>query len=172
MYEKSKAAGVCMLLVFACVTEATAADEWGIEYEKTFRETAKVVDIMCEVTGNCVENCGGGKRQLGLLFKDGKLVPAVKNFESFTGAAVELLPHCGKEVVADGLIIENPEMTMAVIQFVRSAPDGKWARGNRWGMAWSKANGGQDPGDWYNKDPVVKRFITEQGVYGDPNIKE
>ena len=49
---------------------ASAADEWGIEFEEKVRFEAKVVDILCELSGNCPANCGGGKRQLGLLKDD------------------------------------------------------------------------------------------------------
>ncbi len=87
-----------------------AAEEWGIDYEKTARFEAKVVDILCELTGDCPANCGDGKRQLGLLRQDGRLILAVKNFDIFAGTANDLAPFCNKNIIADGLMIENPKM--------------------------------------------------------------
>ena len=124
-----------------------------------------------KITGNCVENCGNGKRQLGLLFDDGKLVPAVKNGEPFAGATNDLIRHCNKRIVADGLMISNPKMPLFAIQFSRLAPDGKWSRTNQFGKDWSKANGGQKPGQWFRQDAKIKKLIKEQGVFGIPGIK-
>ena len=39
---------------------AFAAEEWGIEFEEKARFEAKVVDILCELSGDCPDNCGGG----------------------------------------------------------------------------------------------------------------
>ena len=81
-----------MASLFLLSTPVLAAEGWGIAHEKVTRTEAKVVDIACEVTGNCVPNCGNGKRQLGLLFDNGKLVPVVKNNDPFAGAVVDLIP--------------------------------------------------------------------------------
>ena len=55
---------------------------------------AKIVDILCELTGDCAEKCGAGKRQMGLIREaDGVLVLAAKNSQaSFNGATVDLYP--------------------------------------------------------------------------------
>ena len=139
MYRSVIAAVGLMLAVGG----AQAADEWGIEHEKKSRVDAKVVDLLCEVTGQCTDNCGGGKRQLGLLFDDGRLVSVVKNFDIFAGATVDLVSYCGKRITADGLMISNPKMPMFAIQFKREAPDGKWSRANWFIKEWSKANPGK-----------------------------
>ena len=145
---------------------APAAEEWGIEGEKTARFAAKVVDVLCVITGDCPKDCGAGRRQLGLLTDEGKLYPAVKNFVPFAGAQVELKPFCGKRVLADGLIIESPKARLFALQFVKPLPDGKWRRANRFGMAWSKANGGKDASEWYRHDPLVKKIIEKDGKLG------
>ena len=65
------------LLAAACVLAspaARAAEEWGLPNEEKARFEAKVVDMLCELTGHCVPDCGGGKRQLGLLTDKGVLV--------------------------------------------------------------------------------------------------
>ena len=101
----------------ALTASAFAAEGWGISHEKVTRTEAKIVDLLCEVTGNCVANCGNGKRQLGLLLDSGKLVPVVKNNDPFAGAIADLLPFCGKRIVADGLLISNPKMSLFQLQF-------------------------------------------------------
>lgn len=153
------------------IAPAFAASEWGIDNEKKARVEAKVVDLLCEVTGNCVANCGGGKRQLGLLFDDGKLVPVVKNQEPFAGATNDLIAFCGKRIIADGLIISSPKMPLFALQFKRLAPDGKWSRANQFGKDWSKANGGKKPGQWFRNDLTIKKIIATQGVFGIPGLK-
>ena len=148
-----------------------AAQEWGIDNEEKARVDAKVVDILCEVTGDCAENCGNGKRQLGLLLDDGRLVPVVKNFDIFAGGTDDLIEFCGKKITADGLMIKNPKMPMFAIQFKRLAPDGKWSRANRWGKEWSKRNGGQKSNQWFKSDPLVLQTLKDDGVYGVPGLK-
>ena len=168
MYRKILvAAGVLV----AGAISVNAATEWGIDNEKKTRAEAKVVDLLCEITGNCVPNCGNGKRQLGLLFDNGKLVPAVKNFEPFAGATNDLIKYCNKRIVADGLMISSPKMPLFAIQFSRLAPDGKWSRANQFGKDWSKANGGKSSNQWFREDPRIKALIKEQGVFGIPGLK-
>jgi hypothetical protein len=43
------------------------AESWNLYAEQPARFEAKVVDILCEITGDCPADCGAGKRQLGLL---------------------------------------------------------------------------------------------------------
>ena len=164
-----------MAVLFALSTSAIAAEGWGIAHEKVTRTEAKVVDIACEVTGNCVPNCGDGKRQLGLLFDDGKLVPVVKNNDPFAGAVADLISFCGKRIVADGLLISNPKMTMFQLQFKRAAPKGKpkgpWSRANWFTRDWAKANPGKAGNQWFRHDAQVKKLIAKDGVLGVPGLK-
>ncbi len=159
------------LLGLGLMASAQAAEEWGIDFEKKARVEAKVVDLACELSGNCPKNCGAGKRQLGLLMDDGKLVPVVKNFEPFAGAANDLIKYCNKRIVADGLMIENPKMPMFTLQFSKLAKGGKWARANQYGTDWSEANGGKKPGQWFRNDPTVISIIKKNGVFGIPGLK-
>ena len=133
---------LCALVFSAGV--AQAAEEWGIEHEKIARFEAKVVDIACELSGDCPANCGGGKRQLGLLKDDGTLILPVKNVDIFAGAVNDLIGFCQKRIVADGLLINNPKIPLFALQFKKLAPDGKWSRADQFGKDWSKANGGTD----------------------------
>ena len=150
---------------------AQAADEWGIEHEKVARFEAKVVDIACELTGNCPANCGNGKRQLGLLQKSGRLLLVPKNNDIFAGATEDLLPFCGKNIIADGLLIENPKMPFFQLQFKRLAPDGKWSRANWFTKNWAKNNPGKKGDQWFRHDARVKEALKDGGLLGVPGLK-
>jgi len=160
----------CLGVFLLGVGPALAADEWGLAGEKTARFEAKVVDVLCELTGDCPAKCGGGKRQLGLLNSAGKLTLPLKNQTLFSGAALELIDFCGKQVIADGLMITNRGYTFFALQFVREAPDGKWRKANRFLGKWAKANGipaNSDKVDqWYEHDPNVKRVLAKDGKLG------
>jgi len=152
-----------------------AAEEWGIDHEKTVRFEAKVVDILCELSGDCPADCGGGKRQLGLLRDDGRLILPTKNFDIFAGATNDLQPFCNKKIIADGLMIENPKMPLFTLQFKRLAPDGKWQRANWFIRDWAKANNVKRDSDiaeqWYYNDKKIAETIKRDGVYGIPGLK-
>ena len=149
---------------------AMAGEEWGIEHEEIARFEAKVVDILCELNGDCPANCGDGQRQLGLLDGEGKLHLAIKNFDPFAGTVADLLPFCGKQIVADGLLIANPKLPMFVLQFKRELPDGKWARGNWFTRDWAAAHPDLDKDEWFRQDPLVRQVIAEDGVFGIPGL--
>lgn len=166
------AAAAATVLFFGSISSLVqAADEWGIEGEKVVRYEAKVVDVLCELSGDCPANCGEGKRQLGLLKNDGTLWPVVKNNDPFAGAVDDLIEFCGKKVIADGLEIHNPKMKIFQLQFKRLAPDGKWSRANQFTKNWSKRNGGQDGGSWIWEDKTVQALIEKDGVLGVPGLK-
>ncbi len=155
--------------VFAA-SPALAAEEWGLPEEKVVRFEAKVVDILCELSGDCPAHCGAGKRQLGLLRGDGTLVFAIKNAGAFTGAVDDLAPYCGKDVVADGLLINNRGVNFFALQFVRLAPDGPWSCANKFVQQWGKAQGVKVKkcgfSEWFRKDPTVKAIIARDGKLG------
>ncbi len=149
---------------------AQAAEEWGLPEEEVARFEAKVVDVLCELSGDCPTACGAGKRQLGLVTDEGVLVLPVKNFTPFSGAAAELIDFCGKRVVADGLFTTNRGVRIFALQFVKEAPDGKWRRANRFVPRWAEANGFQPNGpeakQWFRHDPRVKAVIEKDGILG------
>ena len=164
---------ICLaaVLFFAFGVAAEAADEWGIDHENKARITAKVVDVACELTGSCPPNCGAGKRQLGLLKDDGKLLLVVKNNDPFAGAVNDLIGFCGKKVVADGLEISNPKMHLFQLQFKRLAPDGKWSRAVQFSKDWAKKNGAKNGKAWWKKDKDVKNALARGGILGIPGMK-
>ena len=126
--------------------------------------------MLCELTGDCPDNCGAGSRQLGLIDGSGKLIPVFKNVVPFAGAAAELIDFCGKTVTADGLFSTNSEITIFSLQFVREAPDGKWRKGNRFLRKWAKTNGVEVDSNiaksWFRNDPRVKALIAKEGKLG------
>ncbi|MEO0866578.1 MAG: hypothetical protein AAFY39_18815, partial [Pseudomonadota bacterium] len=93
-------------------SEGSEARSWNLYAEKPARFEARVVDLVCEFTGDCPDDCGAGKRQLGLLrTADDVLVLAMKNSQpAFTGAAVELQPYCNQTITVDGLLIDDPDL--------------------------------------------------------------
>ena len=154
----------------AFTASAMAAEEWGLPDEKISRFEAKGVDVLCELTGDCPNNCGDGSRQLGLIDGSGKLILPLKNNVAFAGAVDELSDFCGKQVIADGLLTTNRGYTVFVLQFVKQAPDGKWRRANRFTQKWAKRNG-IDPKSkqarrWFAHDPQVKAIIAKNGKLG------
>jgi hypothetical protein len=147
-----------------------AAEKWGLPDEKTARFEATVVDVLCELAGNCPPDCGGGKRQLGLVDDNGILVLPLKNVVPFAGAAAELIDFCGKRVIADGLFTTNKGYRVFVIQFLRAAPAGKWRGANRFQAKWAARNGvaanGAEAKRWFENDPAVKALIAKDGKLG------
>jgi hypothetical protein len=134
--RKSFCAMLLVGLAFA-TGAAHAAESWGLPGEEKARFEAKVVDILCELTGDCPADCGAGKRQLGLLRDDGSLVLPLKNQVIFAGVAAELIDFCAQRVVADGLMVTNRGHSVFALQFVKAAPDGKWRRANRFLPKWA-----------------------------------
>ena len=161
---------ILLLAALAAPGAANAADSWGLPNEEVARFDAKVVDVLCELTGDCPADCGAGNRQLGLLMDDGQLVLPLKNQVPFAGAADELAGFCGKQVTADGLFATNRGHKIFAIQFVREAPDGKWQRANRFQANWAAANGvdakSPEAQQWFRNDPRVKALIAAQGKLG------
>lgn len=133
----------------------------------------KVVDVLCELTGDCAKNCGAGKRQLGIVrAKDGKLILAAKNSQaSFNGATEDLWIYCGRNVVVDGLLVGNPDLTKTKfyqVHLIRREKGTKWAKTKRWTRIWKRNNkelAGRK-GPWFRHDPAVNAEIKANGWLG------
>ncbi|HJN59692.1 MAG TPA: hypothetical protein QF630_01480, partial [Alphaproteobacteria bacterium] len=91
-------AALMAIALFSFSHAALAADSWGLPGEEEVRFDAKVIDVLCVLSGDCPPDCGAGKRLLGLLKEGGELVLPIKNGGPFTGAVADLLPHCGEMV--------------------------------------------------------------------------
>jgi len=163
---------MAVVALFMTPQASYAAEGWGIDGEQKVRFEGKVVDVACELSGNCPANCGNGKRQLGLLKDDGTLILAVKNADPFAGAANDLIGFCQKRIMADGLLIKNKKMTLFALQYKRLAKGGKWSRATQFTKDWSKANSGKNAGQWFRDDKRVKQLIQTNGVFGIPGLKQ
>jgi hypothetical protein len=162
---------VALLALVSVGSGAQAADSWNVTGEEIARFDAKVVDILCELTGDCAEDCGAGRRQLGLLTDDKVLILADKNMAPFAGAVDELVGFCEQKVTVDGLFTVNRGLRVFAVQFVKpAADDGKWRRASKFLSNWAVANG-VDPeskakNSWFRKDPRVQALIEEDGFLG------
>jgi len=116
---KELAFGLSLLAGFGLVTGAANAEgefsagsnakEYGFFDEEKATFSAKVVDILCELTGDCRDDCGAGNRHLGIVRDaDDKLIMVLKNAQfSFNGPAEDLLPYCNKAVDVDGVLFSG-----------------------------------------------------------------
>ncbi|MDX2287196.1 MAG: hypothetical protein NW217_00015 [Hyphomicrobiaceae bacterium] len=140
------------------------------EVKATF--SGKVVDILCELTGDCPADCGAGNRNLGIVrASDGKLVFVAKNAQfEFNGGTDDLLPYCGQMIDVDGLLLgDDPSVPgkIYMMQFVRKSGQNEWKKADLWSAAWDKRNpGAKGEGPWYNRDPRVKKQIERSGYFG------
>lgn len=156
-----------LMIVFALAHSTSpilAAEGWGIDREKVVELQATVVDIACALGKSCPADCGAAKRQLGLLAGDGKLYAAVKSATLFAGPVHDLLPYCGKKVMVDGLLIENPMMQLFFVQNIRQTVDEKWQPAEAFEKRWTETNGKAE--EWMRSDPLVKQTIADDGVFG------
>ena len=153
-------------------SEGSKAKAWNLYGEEKALFSGKVVDIMCELTGNCVDNCGNGNRHLGIVRSaDNKLIAVLKNRQaSFNGAAEDLLPYCNKLVDVDGLMIGEDEVSPSrfyMVQFIRVSGEEKWNKANRWTKAWKAKNpNAKGKGPWFRRDPRVKKQLAATGHFG------
>jgi hypothetical protein len=146
-----------------------AADSGGPANQTVTEIEATVVDVACVLNKDCPPNCGDGKRQLGLLTSDGKLRLAAKGQSVFAGAVHELLPHCGKVVFADGLLIQDPALTIFMVQNLRLTKADKLQPATAFDVDWTKQNG--QATEWFRADPRVKKVIEDDGVFGIKGLK-
>lgn len=153
-------------------SEGSEARTWNLAFEAPARFEATVVDILCELTGDCPDNCGDGTRQLGLVRSvDGVLVFPNKNGQpAFTGAVQELLPYCGQDVEVDGLMIEDDyvgAVNIYLVQMIRALDEEEFTRANRWTTVWAENHpDAAGSGPWFRRDPRVLAEIAEEGYFG------
>ncbi len=156
---------------FAEGSEITGWDNLQGRENATFR--AKVVDVVCALTGDCPEDCGGGARQMALLREaDGALILAAKNAQPlFTGATRDLAPYCGQTVTVDGLLVGDPELTETKVYqvfLIRREGADRSAKAERWSRLWEREHKdlAKKQGPWFRHDPTVQRAIEGNGYLG------
>jgi len=166
-----------MALPAAAEGEFSAGSEakgWkNLQGREPARFEARVVDALCELTGDCPEDCGGGARQMGLVREaDGVLVLAAKNNQAqFQGATEDLYPYCGQVVTVDGLLVGNPDVTPVKfyqVQTILRPGKDKAAPAKRWTRIWKRKNKdlAKLKGPWFRHDPAVKAAIEADGWLG------
>ena len=146
----------------------SGAESWGLANEKLLEVEGKVVDLLCALTGDCPADCGGGKRQLGLVTSAGRLLPAAKSRIEFAGAVHDLAPLCGRTVQADGLLVEHPAMPLYFVQGLRTKADEAYAPTEAFIAEWTRRNSKAE--EWWRADPLAKAVIASDGVYGVPGL--
>ncbi|WP_299297139.1 hypothetical protein [uncultured Tateyamaria sp.] len=152
-------------------SEGSEARSWNLYAEVPAKFDAEVVDVLCTLTGDCPDDCGAGKRQLGLVrAADGVLVLPMKNSQpAFTGAAVELAPFCGQQVTVDGLMLDDPELganNVYLVQTIQAAGADK-IKANKWTKNWAKEHPeAKGKGPWFRRDPRIKEIIATEGYLG------
>lgn len=157
------------VLVLAAIPAARAAESWGLPGEEVATFDGKVVDVQCVLTGDCPRNCGGGRRQLGLLTPDDRLVLAMKSATPFAGAVRDLLPYCGRTITVDGLFATNEGSRVFALQRLKPV-GGQWISAERFQADWAKANktapDGEKAAEWFRHDPTVAGLIAADGKLG------
>ncbi|MEL6586420.1 MAG: hypothetical protein AAFY65_10225 [Pseudomonadota bacterium] len=173
-------AALCLICAGPAVaqdfSEGSEARTWNLFAEEPARFTATVTDPLCELSGQCAENCGNGTRQLVLLREaDGVMVFPLKNGQpAFTGAVNELAPFCGQSIEVDGLMLNDPEIGAQNVYLIqRLKPEGEeWRRANQWTKDWAAENpgatrpNGSEKGPWFRRDARIQAIIDEQGYLG------
>ncbi len=147
------------------------AKSWNLYAEVPARFEAKVVDLICELTGDCPSDCGAGKRQMGLLRSaDDQMIFPMKNSQpAFTGAAFELQAFCGQTVEVDGLMIDDDYVGAKNVYLVQriKAEGADWIKANKWTKNWAKEHPeAKGKGPWFRRDPRVKDIIANEGHLG------
>lgn len=149
------------------------ASSWNLAFEVPARFNATVVDVLCEVAGDCANECGTGRQMALLREADGVLVyPNKNNQPAFSGAAVDLHGYCGMDVEVDGLMIEDEFLganNVYLVQCIRTLDmdSDEWIFTTTFTSQWAENNpdvGGSGP--WFRRDPAVLAEIAADGYLG------
>lgn len=183
MFHSAKnAAGACLValslvvglvmassVVLAQALPESKAESWGLQNEKSTVVSGKVVDILCELAGDCPDKCGAGSRQLGILQKTGALLIVAKNGQPlFNGAVDDLLPFCRLDVHADGLMAGDDKNQLFQIQRIQTIGTNAWVDADRWTKVWSERNPtlAKDTEEWFYHDPRIQKQVDANGYFG------
>lgn len=153
-------------------SEGSEARSWNLYAEVPAKFEATVVDLVCTFTGDCPEDCGAGKRQLGLLrTADDVLVLAMKNNQpAFTGAAVDLAPYCNQTITVDGMMIDDPELgaqNVYLLQSIVPPGESEKIKASKWTKTWAAEHPeAKGKGPWFRRDPRIGAVIAEEGYLG------
>jgi len=153
-------------LLTACATPVGEVERWGISGVEVAELSGEVVDVLCELSGNCTDQCGAGTRQLGFKTQQGTVLIS-KDINRYTGAAEELWPFCEQQLVVNGQFTETGNTRIFQVQNVR-LPDGPWMSTSRFIEKWAQENNETVSAArrWYLKDTRVKTILDKDGLYG------
>jgi len=153
------------LFVAACATPVGEVANWPITNAEKSELTGEVVSVLCELGGNCDDNCGGGTQQLAIKTADLGTVLVSKNINNYSGAQDELSPFCGQTLNVNGLFTEHQGIRFFQVHNLRT-PGGDWQRANRYLQAWAERSGKAPANRWYNQDERVKEILQRDGRLG------
>jgi len=158
---------VTSLFLGACATPVGKVASWPVTNGEESELTGTVVDVLCELNGNCANNCGDGKRQLAIKTEDSRTILVSKNLTNYTGAVVELSPYCDQVVDLNGLFTEHKGVRFFQVQNVRPV-GGQWQRATGYLQAWSDRTGRplSEASNWQDNDERVREIIERDGVLG------
>jgi hypothetical protein len=165
MARVTRLAAFWAMASLGAASPALTAEPWGIPHEKPLVLKGRVIDALCHLKGRCAPDCGAGKRQLGVVTADGTYRLIAKGNVDFAGAIPDLIGFCGKEIEADGLLIENPAVTVFFVQGVRAAGStAAFTPAERFKTTWEARNGKAE--EWWRADPQANRILAEDGPLG------
>ena len=166
---KNTLTSLCIFLslgLTACATPVGQVQKWGISGAEVAELSGEVVDVLCELSGNCAEQCGAGKRQLGIKTEQ-RTVLIAKDLNFYTGAAQELWPFCNQQLVVNGQFTQTGTTRFFQIQNVRT-PTGPWMSTGKFLENWAEKNGEtlSKAEDWYRHDKRVNEILEKDGRLG------
>lgn len=151
------------------------AKSWSLFGEEKARFEARVTDALCELTGDCPDDCGGGERPMVVIRKDDNKMLIVNKggAPNFTGANYRLSEYCGQDVEVDGLLVGDPDLTPGIgakvyqVQLIRAIGSDEWVKTNLYTKQWAKKYPeAKGKGPWFKRDPNVKAEIAKTGYFG------
>ena len=169
---KKIALPLAFLAVLCLSGAAHAATSWNLLNEEEASFEAKVVDMICELTGDCPEECGtASDRQLGLLDNNGKLILVAKNLTFFAGGTMDLKPYCGETIEVDGFWVwADNAPRIYFLHALRRPGEEDWIKANAFTGEWVAREGfdpaGEERKKWWENDPRVLEVIEQDGTLG------
>lgn len=150
----------------ACATPVGQVKKWSISGSEVAELSGEVVDVLCELSGNCVDQCGAGTRQLAIKTEQ-RTVLIAKDLNFYTGAAQELWPYCNQQLVVNGQFTQTGNTRFFQIQNVRT-PTGAWMTTSKFLENWAEKNGESlsKAEDWYRHDKRVNQILEQDGRLG------
>lgn len=152
-------------------SEGSKAREMGLYGESKALFEAEVVDVLCMLSGDCPDNCGDGRRQLGLVRgADDVMVLPLKNRTNFNGAVEDLIAYCGQTITVDGLLLRDDDINSVnvfMLQSILEPGATEWKKANVWPKTWKARNpDAAGKGGWQRRDPRILAELEKEGYLG------